>query len=133
MANIDLIDRPSAIKYISELITNELERNQISEQRLGSMMGGLSQGTINKLRQGKFNNIPDFDTLEAIAVYFGQSYSQFMANLEQQCLRPMTQQQSEKHLIGAVYQVEDVVILAEIANAATSLLKVKLLQLREND
>ncbi len=133
LANINLIDRPSAIKYISELIVNELERNQISEQRLGWMMGGLSQGTINKLRQGKFNNIPDFDTLEAIALYLGMSLSKFIAQLEKECFKPLTQKQSEKQLLSAIYQVEDVTTLAEVAAAANSLLKVKLLQAREKD
>ena len=127
-AKIPLIDRTVAIKHLSKLITNELDSLQISEQKLGWLMGGLSQGTINKLRQGKFNNIPDFDTLEAIAIYYGQSYSQFMANLERVCPKQMVMKQSSRYILGAIYHIDDVATLAEIADISTTLLKVKLLQ-----
>ena len=42
-AKIPLIDRTVAIKHLSKLITNELDSLQISEQKLGWLMGGLSQ------------------------------------------------------------------------------------------
>ncbi|MGL4622454.1 MAG: hypothetical protein ACRCZS_25915, partial [Chroococcidiopsis sp.] len=75
----------NAIKAIALIVLAELEKKTVSSQsRLGYLMQ-VSQGTISKLVQPeKFNNIPDINTLEAIAIYRNQKLWEFIKELEEE-------------------------------------------------
>lgn len=131
--DIPNIDRERAIAFIKKLINQELETKQISEQTLGWRMGRLSQATINKLRLGKFNNIPNFDTLEAIALYFGKTLSEFIALLENECPKKPNAEVKSQLLVNLIHHVEDIKVLAEIADVATSMLKTRMIQQKKEN
>ncbi len=128
MADIPVVNRAKAIAYLKDLITAELQKLDISEERLGWMMGGLSQGTINKLRKGKFLNMPDFDTLEAIAFYYGKSMSEFMALLESEACESLENFPNQRVVMQTLYNTDSLELLADFSATSTAILKSKVMQ-----
>lgn len=117
------IDKQKTIAYLSKIITEELIKLDISEKRLGWLMGGLSQGTINKLRQGKFRNIPDYDTLAAVANYFGKKYYVFFKEISEQNCSDVDDQAMDLFALNRIHQTNSRMMLAEMASTAATQLR----------
>lgn len=109
------LNYPNAIALIAEIILAELAKETISSQaRLGYLMQ-VSQGTISKLIQiEKFNNIPDLNTLEAIAIYRNQKLWEFIKELEEDKAIALTPEQIKNQAIALILQLDDPQLLAEV-------------------
>lgn len=109
------LNYPNAIALIADIILAELAKDTISSQaRLGYLMQ-VSQGTISKLVQTeKFNNIPDLNTLEAIAIYRNQKLWEFIKELEEESAIALTPEQIKNQAIAKILEIDDPKLLAEV-------------------
>lgn len=123
----------NAIKAIALIVLAELEKKTVSSQsRLGYLMQ-VSQGTISKLVQPeKFNNIPDINTLEAIAIYRNQKLWEFIKELEEEKAIALTPEQIKNQAIAKILEIDDPKLLAEVNMMLANHLSYQLLLQEKN-
>lgn len=108
------LDNKKTIAKIAVIIEEIVALPTVGNESRAAYLLGISQPSVNRLRRKQYDNLSDIPTFEAIARYRKQTLSEFFRDLEEDCDRPLSEEELARQAIANILRIKDKDKLIEI-------------------